>query len=56
MVHLLKRNNKEQKTVETDFILAHNLYARAEMPPTDRVLLFNKFELFFWIDYWILQS
>jgi hypothetical protein len=37
MVLLLKKNNTEKKTVETDFILAHNLYARAEVPPTDRV-------------------
>jgi hypothetical protein len=37
MVQLLKKNNAEKKTVETDFILAHNLYARAEVPPTDRV-------------------
>ena len=37
MVKLLKQNNDNKKTVETDFILAHNLYARAEIPPTDRV-------------------
>lgn len=37
MVKLIAKNNKEKKTVETDFILAHNLYARAEIPPTDKV-------------------
>lgn len=38
MVLLLKKNSAEKKTVQTDFILAHNLYARAEVPPTDRVI------------------
>lgn len=37
MVQLLQRNNAEKRTVETDFILAHNLYARAEVPPTNNV-------------------
>jgi hypothetical protein len=37
MVKLLQRNNEEKRTVETDFILAHNLYARAEVPPTQNV-------------------
>jgi prefoldin subunit 5 len=39
MVKLLGRNNDEKRTVETDFILAHNLYARAEIPPTKNVSL-----------------
>ena len=39
MVELIQKNNENKKTVETDFILAHNLYARAEIPPTDRVSL-----------------
>ena len=37
MVKLLQRNNAEKKTVETDFILAHNLYAKAQVPPTETV-------------------
>ncbi len=37
MVKLIQKNNENKKTVETDFILAHNLYARAEIPPTDKV-------------------
>ena len=37
MVKLLKQNNESKKTVQTDFILAHNLYARAEISPTDKV-------------------
>ena len=37
MVKLLERNNEENRTVETDFILAHNLHARAEIPPTKNV-------------------
>lgn len=37
MVKLLKQNNDAKKTVQTDFILAHNLYARAEIAPTDKV-------------------
>lgn len=37
MVKLLQRNNDEKRTVETDFILAHNLHARAEIPPTENV-------------------
>ncbi|CAF0874218.1 unnamed protein product [Brachionus calyciflorus] len=37
MIQLLKRNKENEKTVETDFILAHNLYARAEVPPSDKV-------------------
>ena len=39
MVKQIKRNNDAKKTVETDFILAHNLYARAEIPPTEKVSL-----------------
>ena len=45
MVKLLQRNNAEKKTVETDFILAHNLYAKAEVPPTETVN-FNHSEVF----------
>jgi hypothetical protein len=37
MVRLIKQNKEAEKTMETDFILAHNLYARAEIPPTDKV-------------------
>jgi hypothetical protein len=37
MVKQIKRNNDAKQTVETDFILAHNVYARAEIPPTDKV-------------------
>ena len=37
MVKQIKKNNEAKKTVETDFILAHNIYARAEIPPTDKV-------------------
>ena len=40
MVKQIKRNSEAKKTVETDFILAHNVYARAEIPPTDKVELF----------------
>lgn len=50
MVKLIQKNNESKKTVETDFILAHNLYARAEIPPTDKVkhFIFSFiFELFF---------
>ena len=39
MVLLIKKNNEEKKTIETDFILSHNLYAKAEVPPTDKVCL-----------------
>jgi prefoldin subunit 5 len=39
MVRLIKHNKDAEKTIETDFILAHNLYARAEIPPTDKVSL-----------------
>ena len=39
MVYMIKGNNETQKTVETDFILSHNVYARAEVPPTDKVKL-----------------
>ncbi len=38
MVRLIQQNKKAEKTIETDFILAHNLYARAEIPPTDKVI------------------
>ena len=38
MVKKIKENKENEKTVETDFILAHNLYARAEIPPTDKVI------------------
>ncbi len=41
MVKLIQKNYENKKTVETDFILAHNLYARAEIPPTDRVRLIS---------------
>ena len=37
MIQMLKRNKANDKTVETDFILAHNLYARAEVPPSEKV-------------------
>jgi hypothetical protein len=37
MVYLIKKNNQANKTIETDFILAHNLFARAEIPPADKV-------------------
>ena len=40
MVKQIKRNSEAKRTVETDFILAHNVYARAEIPPTDKVELF----------------
>lgn len=36
-VKLLKENNEKKRTVQTDFILNHNLYARAEIPPTEKV-------------------
>ena len=39
MVRLVKQNKEGNKTIETDFILAHNLYARAEIPPSDKVSL-----------------
>ena len=39
MVRLIKHNKEGSKTIESDFILAHNLYARAEIPPTDKVSL-----------------
>ena len=39
MVKLIQKNNEVKKTVETDFILAHNLYARAEIAPTNKVIL-----------------
>lgn len=39
MIQLLKRNKSNEKTIETDFILSHNLFARAEVPPTDKVIL-----------------
>lgn len=42
MVKLLKQNDQSKKTVETDFILAHNLYARAEIPPSDKVIIRTK--------------
>ena len=46
MVKLIQKNYENKKTLETDFILAHNLYARAEIPPTDRVkLISNRFNL-----------
>ena len=37
MVKQIQKNSENKKTVETDFILAHNLYARAEIPPSDKV-------------------
>jgi hypothetical protein len=37
MVLLVKKNSEENKTIETDFILSHNLYAKAEVQPTDKV-------------------
>jgi prefoldin subunit 5 len=37
MVRLIQQNKQKEKTIETDFILAHNLYARAEIQPSDRV-------------------
>jgi len=40
MVKQIKRNSEAKRTVETDFILAHNVSARAEIPPTDKVELF----------------
>lgn len=42
MVSLLKKSKSEQKTTELDFILSHNLYSRAEVAPTDRVLFHFK--------------
>jgi prefoldin subunit 5 len=39
MVLQVKKNKEEEKTVETDFILSHNLYAKALVPPTDKVCL-----------------
>lgn len=45
MIQLLKRNKSKEKTIETDFILSHNLYARAEVPPTDKVILKKKVSL-----------
>jgi prefoldin subunit 5 len=39
MVLQVKKNNEDGKTVETDFILSHNLYAKALVPPTDKVCL-----------------
>lgn len=37
MVNLLKKNKKETKPMELDFILSHNLFSRAEVDPTDKV-------------------
>jgi D-Tyr-tRNAtyr deacylase len=39
MVKQITKNNENKKTVQTDFILAHNLYARAEIPPTNKVIV-----------------
>jgi prefoldin subunit 5 len=39
MVLQVKKNKQDDKTIETDFILSHNLYAKALVPPTDRVCL-----------------
>lgn len=44
MVYLIKKNNQTNKTIETDFILAHNLFARAEIPPADKVF-FRTFKI-----------
>jgi prefoldin subunit 5 len=38
-VLLIKSNNEQSKTMEVDFILSHNLYAKAEVAPTDKVCL-----------------
>lgn len=38
MIQLLKRNKTNEKTIETDFILSHNLFARAEVPPSEKVI------------------
>ena len=53
MVRLIKRNNEAKKTVQTDFILAHNLYARAEIPPANKVNSWNKYIL---VDFLVLKN
>ena len=37
MIEQIRKDQEKNTAMETNFLLAHNLYARATVPPTDKV-------------------
>ena len=47
MIEQLRKYREKDSNMETNFLLAHNVYGKATIPPTDKVKLTNEF---IWIE------